>query len=61
MSNHSQQIVQKLWSYGNVLRDEGLSHGDLRRARHLPALPQDGANERAQEQFETIQTELTEA
>jgi type I restriction enzyme M protein len=27
-SNHSQQIVQKLWSYCNVLRDDGLSYGD---------------------------------
>jgi type I restriction enzyme M protein len=28
MSNHSQQIVQKLWTYCNVLRDDGLSYGD---------------------------------
>ena len=28
MSNHSQQIVQKLWNYCNVLRDDGLSYGD---------------------------------
>jgi len=28
MANHSQQIVQKLWSYCNVLRDDGLSYGD---------------------------------
>ncbi len=27
-SNHSQQIVQKLWNYCNVLRDDGLSYGD---------------------------------
>jgi type I restriction enzyme M protein len=26
-SNHSQHIVQKLWSYCNVLRDGGLSCG----------------------------------
>src|SRR5579859_6306060 len=26
--NHSQQIVQKLWNYCNVLRDDGLSYGD---------------------------------
>ena len=25
---HSQQIVQKLWNYCNVLRDDGLSYGD---------------------------------
>jgi len=28
MSNASSQIVQKLWSYCNVLRDDGLSYGD---------------------------------
>ena len=28
MTNHSQAIVQKLWSYCNVLRDDGLSYGD---------------------------------
>jgi len=28
MSNSSAQIVQKLWSYCNVLRDDGLSYGD---------------------------------
>lgn len=27
-ANHSQQIVQKLWSYCNLLRDDGLSYGD---------------------------------
>lgn len=28
MTNHSQQIVQKLKNYSNVLRDDGLSYGD---------------------------------
>ena len=28
MSNHSPQIVQKLWNYCNILRDDGLSYGD---------------------------------
>jgi type I restriction enzyme M protein len=28
MANNSQQIVQKLWNYCNVLRDDGLSYGD---------------------------------
>ncbi|MGH2711534.1 MAG: N-6 DNA methylase [Actinomycetota bacterium] len=28
MTNPSQQIVQKLWNYCNVLRDDGLSYGD---------------------------------
>ena len=27
-NNHSQQIVQKLWNYCNILRDDGLSYGD---------------------------------
>jgi type I restriction enzyme M protein len=27
-SAHSQQIVQKLWNYCNLLRDDGLSYGD---------------------------------
>ncbi|HYO67253.1 MAG TPA: hypothetical protein VEU33_14350 [Archangium sp.] len=28
MSNPSQQIVQRLWNYCNVLLDDGLSYGD---------------------------------
>jgi type I restriction enzyme M protein len=28
MPNHSTQIVQKLWNYCNLLRDDGLSYGD---------------------------------
>ena len=28
MNRHSQQIVQKLWNYCKVLRDDGLSYGD---------------------------------
>ncbi len=28
MSNGSSQLVQKLWNYCNVLRDDGLSYGD---------------------------------
>ncbi len=28
MTNYAQQIVQKLWNYCNVLRDDGLSYGD---------------------------------
>ena len=27
-STQAQQIVQKLWNYCNVLRDDGLSYGD---------------------------------
>src|SRR6266852_6280291 len=26
--NHSTQLVQKLWNYCNILRDDGLSYGD---------------------------------
>jgi hypothetical protein len=28
MSNHSTALVQKLWNYCNILRDDGLSYGD---------------------------------
>jgi type I restriction enzyme M protein len=28
MSNGSSAIVQKLWNYCNILRDDGLSYGD---------------------------------
>lgn len=28
MPDNSQQIVQKLWNYCNVLRDDGVSYGD---------------------------------
>ena len=28
MSNHSATIVQRLWNYCNVLRDDGMSYGD---------------------------------
>ena len=42
MSDDSDRIVQKLWSYCNVLRDDGLSLPGLPGAAHLPALPEDG-------------------
>lgn len=28
MSTHAQQVVQKLWNYCNILRDDGMSYGD---------------------------------
>ena len=28
MSTHTQYIVQKLWNYCNILRDDGMSYGD---------------------------------
>jgi len=28
MGDHSTQLVQKLWNYCNILRDDGLSYGD---------------------------------
>jgi type I restriction enzyme M protein len=28
MPDHSTQLVQKLWNYCNILRDDGLSCGD---------------------------------
>ncbi len=42
----ARQLVDKLWSYCNVLRDDGLSYDRLPRAAHLPALPEDGARAR---------------
>ena len=27
-NNHTQYIVQKLWNYCNILRDDGMSYGD---------------------------------
>ena len=36
-SNHSQQIVQKLWNYCNVLRDDGMSYA--RYADAIDVLP----------------------
>src|SRR5579863_4589917 len=28
MSTYSQHVVQKLWNYCNILRDDGMSYGD---------------------------------
>jgi type I restriction enzyme M protein len=28
MSNNPTQLVQKLWNYCNILRDDGLPYGD---------------------------------
>ena len=28
MTNNPNQLVQKLWNYCNILRDDGLSYGD---------------------------------
>ncbi len=28
MDSHSRQLVQKLWNFCNLLRDDGLSYGD---------------------------------
>ena len=35
-------IVQKLWNYCNVLRDDGMSYGDYVEQLHLSAVPEDG-------------------
>jgi hypothetical protein len=37
MANDPNQIVQKLWNYCNVLRDDGMSYGDYVEA--APAHP----------------------
>jgi DNA-binding transcriptional ArsR family regulator len=42
MNTTTNSLVQKLWNYCNVLRDDGMSYGDYRGAAHLPAVPQDG-------------------
>jgi type I restriction enzyme M protein len=47
MSNHSKQIVDKLWNYCSVLRDDGLSYQDyLEQLTYLLFLKM--ADERAQ-------------
>jgi len=33
MAEQSHQLVQKLWNYCNILRDDGLSYGDYPSAR----------------------------
>ena len=35
-------IVQKLWNYCNVLRDDGMSYGDYVDAAYLFAVSKDG-------------------
>ena len=45
MPNESATIVQKLWNFCNVLRDDGVSYGDL---------------ETTSAQFRNIYTELGE-
>ncbi len=38
MSNPAPQLVQKLWNYCNILRDDGLSYGDyVEQLRLVPA------------------------
>jgi hypothetical protein len=38
--SNPQQLVQKLWNYGNLLRDDRLSYGDLAsQARHNVVSP----------------------
>ena len=36
------QLVQKLWNYCNVLRDDGLSYGDYVGTIDLSAVSQNG-------------------
>jgi type I restriction enzyme M protein len=37
MSNPAPQLVQKLWNYCNILRDDGLSYGDYVEQLILPS------------------------
>ena len=39
----SRRLVDKLWSYCNVLRDDGVGDDRVHRAADLPAVPEDGA------------------
>ena len=42
MTSDPQVLVQRLWDFCDVLRDDGLSYGDYLEQAHLPAVPQDG-------------------
>ena len=45
MSNHSSTIVQRLWNYCNVLRDDGVSYGDyVEQLTYLLLLKMDDEN-----------------
>src|SRR5512136_822576 len=47
MSNESSTIVQRVWNYCNVLRDDGISYGDyVEQLTYLIFLKMDDENER---------------
>ena len=47
MSNQSSTIVQRLWNYCNVLRDDGMSYGDyVEQLTYLLFLKMDHENSR---------------
>jgi intein-encoded DNA endonuclease-like protein len=56
MSNESATIVQRLWNYCNVLRDDGVSYGDY--VEQLENLPDPDVL--AQEIVESLQSALTQ-
>ena len=42
MSTPAQTVVQRLWNYCNLLRDDGMSYGDYVEQLTYLLLPQDG-------------------
>ena len=59
MSNQSATIVQRLWNYCNVLRDDGVSYGDyVEQLTYLLFLKMDDENVRQLGKKSTIPTDL---
>lgn len=57
MANESSAIVQHLWNYCNVLRDDGVSYGDWIESHNAFAgklVPQDSSDESAERLLERI-------
>ena len=59
MSNQSSTIVQRLWNYCNVLRDDGVSYGDyVEQLTYLLFLKMDDENVRQLGKKSTIPSDL---
>src|SRR5690348_13380505 len=60
MSTNSQQIVQRLWNYCNVLRDDGMSYGDyLEQLTYLLFLKMADEQAQIRKEASTIPTEYS--